>query len=94
MIDEEWETMSIMEANTLDMSAILMQAYNLGDCINGSFEVADYLFWKTEVESSQEVQSVIKLLDKKKELFEECQRFGHFHPDGSSKRDSSSLGSF
>lgn len=72
--------MSIMEAETLDMSAILMQAYDMGDMINASAEVADYLYWKSQVESNAEVKQLQALFVKKKELFDECQRFGHYHP--------------
>lgn len=72
--------MSIMEADTLDMSAILMHAFDMGDMINSSAEVADYLYWKAAVEGSNEVKEVQALFNKKKDLFEECERFGHFHP--------------
>jgi cell fate (sporulation/competence/biofilm development) regulator YlbF (YheA/YmcA/DUF963 family) len=72
--------MSIMEADTLDMSAILMHAYDMGDMIKSSTEVADYLYWKAAVESSAEVKQLQTLFAKKKELFEECERFGHYHP--------------
>ncbi|MGG1514757.1 YlbF family regulator [Paenibacillus oryzisoli] len=69
-----------METETLDMSAILMQAYDMGDMINSSAEVADYLYWKRAVEGSQEVKDLQRVFAKKKELFEECERFGHYHP--------------
>ena len=72
--------MSMMEAQTLDMSAILMQAYDVGDMIKSSAEVADYLYWKHELERSSEVKELKALFLKKKELFEECERFGHYHP--------------
>lgn len=73
--------MSVMEANTIDMSAILMQAYEIADLIKCSADVANYLYWKNEVETDPEVQKLAKQFAKKKELFEECQRFGRFHPD-------------
>jgi cell fate (sporulation/competence/biofilm development) regulator YlbF (YheA/YmcA/DUF963 family) len=73
--------LSIMEARALDMSTLITQAYEIGDLINSSTEVAEYLYWKQEVEQSQEVQKTVKKLERKKELYEECQRFGHFHPD-------------
>jgi cell fate (sporulation/competence/biofilm development) regulator YlbF (YheA/YmcA/DUF963 family) len=72
--------MSILEADMLDMSAVLMHAYDMGDMIKSSAEVADYLYWKTAVESSAEVKELQALFMKKKELFEECERFGHYHP--------------
>jgi cell fate (sporulation/competence/biofilm development) regulator YlbF (YheA/YmcA/DUF963 family) len=72
--------MSILEADMLDMSAVLIHAYDMGDMINSSAEVADYLYWKTAVENSVEVKELQALFLKKKELFEECERFGHYHP--------------
>lgn len=73
--------MAVIEAQSLDMSAILMQAYDLGDMINVSAETADYLYWKRRKDEDPEVHELVKQFNKKKELFEECQRFGHFHPD-------------
>ncbi|OPH53058.1 regulator [Paenibacillus ferrarius] len=69
-----------MEADTIDMSAVLMQAYDMGDMINSSAEVADYLYWKNAVENSEEVKSLQIIFNRKKEAFEECERFGHYHP--------------
>ncbi|KOR88525.1 YlbF family regulator [Paenibacillus solani] len=73
--------MSVSELNTVDMAEVLTYAYELGDMINASVEVADYLYWKQAVERDLLIQSLIKKLDSKKELFEETQRFGHFHPN-------------
>ncbi|MFC0213204.1 YlbF family regulator [Paenibacillus chartarius] len=73
--------MSIMEAQTLDMAAILMQAYDVGDLINRSQEAADYAYWKQAMEQDPEAQRFIRELAKTKELFEETQRFGHYHPN-------------
>ncbi|WP_442603882.1 YlbF family regulator [Paenibacillus sp. KN14-4R] len=73
--------MSILEENTLDMSAILMQAYDVGDMIKDSAELADYLYWKQALNTDPEVKELMKLFAKKKEMFEECERFGHFHPN-------------
>lgn len=73
--------MAVTEAQALDMSAILMQAYDLGDMIKISAETADYLYWKQRKDEDPQVKELVKLFNKKKDLFEECQRFGHFHPD-------------
>ncbi|RAV19931.1 YlbF family regulator [Paenibacillus contaminans] len=73
--------MSILEAEAIDMAGVLMHAYELGDLINGSAEVSQYLYWKRKVEQDEEVKRLVRLFAKKKELFEECERFGHFHPD-------------
>jgi len=71
----------VLEANTLDMSAVLLQAYEVGEMINNSVETADYLYWKERMESNSDVQRLVKLFAKKKELLEETQRFGHYHPN-------------
>ncbi|MFS0839442.1 YlbF family regulator [Paenibacillus sp. 1P03SA] len=73
--------MSVAEAKTMDMSSILMGAYQVGDLINNSAEVADYLYWKQAVEQDFEAQRLVREFNKAKDLFEECERFGHFHPD-------------
>jgi len=72
---------AILEANALDMSAILLRAYDVGDMINASAELADYLYCKQAMEADSEVAQVAKQFAKAKERFEECERFGHFHPN-------------
>ncbi|UNK20232.1 YlbF family regulator [Paenibacillus sp. N3/727] len=79
--------MSVSELNTVDMAEVLTYAYELGDMINASVEVADYLYWKQAVENDPGIQALIHKLDAKKELFEETQRFGHFHPNYHSAKD-------
>ena len=64
----------------LDMAALLTAAYELGDMINHSADAADYEYWKAEMRNDPEAQRLIKLFGKAKEKFEECQRFGRFHP--------------
>ncbi|MEX2460915.1 MAG: YlbF family regulator [Paenibacillaceae bacterium] len=73
--------MAVMEAKALDMATILLQAYELGDWINDSTEVAEYLQSKFEMEHDTGVKEIICSFAAKKQLFEECERFGHFHPD-------------
>ncbi|CAG7622729.1 YlbF family regulator [Paenibacillus allorhizosphaerae] len=73
--------MAIMEPQTLDMSAILLGAYELADMIKNSAETADYLYWKERKDQDEEVKRLMPLLNRKKELFEETQRFGHYHPN-------------
>ncbi|MFS0871530.1 YlbF family regulator [Paenibacillus xylanilyticus] len=79
--------MSVAELNTVDMAQVLTGAYELGDMINQSAEVSDYLYWKQQVETNPEIQAGIRKLNAKKELFEETQRFGHFHPDYHAAKD-------
>ncbi len=85
--DKAGATMAVIEAQAMDMSAILMQAYDLGDLIKDSAETADYLYWKQRKEEDPQVHDLLKQFQKKKDLFEECQRFGHFHPDYHSALD-------
>ncbi|MNC04184.1 hypothetical protein D3C75_516180 [compost metagenome] len=63
------------------MAEVLTYAYELGDMINQSAEVSDYLYWKGRVSANPEIQIIVRRLQSKKELFEETQRFGHFHPN-------------
>ncbi|MNI47807.1 hypothetical protein D3C73_1023430 [compost metagenome] len=75
------EAVSVMEKTALDMSAVLLRAYDLGDMILASKEVADYQQGKRLMAENAEAQALIRKLMQKKDLFEECQRFGHFHPE-------------
>jgi len=73
--------MSIQETTALDMSAILLRAYDVGDMIRTSAELAEYLYWKHAVDADSESQRLIGRFAKAKTTFEECERFGHFHPN-------------
>ncbi len=73
--------MSILETKTLDMSVLLLKAYEIGDMINASAEVAEYLYWKDQVDRDSDIQNCVKLFKIKKQQFAECERFGHYHPD-------------
>jgi len=75
------------ETVALDMASLLLSAYDIGDSIIQSAEVAEYLYWKSAVEQDQEVKTLSKHFAKAKELFEECQRFGRFHPDYHAAKD-------
>jgi cell fate (sporulation/competence/biofilm development) regulator YlbF (YheA/YmcA/DUF963 family) len=72
---------------SLDLSDLLIHAYDIGDSILGSPEVQDYLYWKQAAETDGQVIALSKLLIKKKELWDECQRFGRFHPDYHSAKE-------
>jgi len=63
------------------MAALLLAAYDLGDMINQSADAADYLYWKAQLARDEEAQALIRDFRKAKERFEECSRFGRFHPD-------------
>jgi len=73
--------MAVMESRTLDMSAMLMEAYDLADMIKNSAETADYLYWKQKKDADAEVQRLVKEFQRSKERFAECERFGHYHPN-------------
>lgn len=73
--------MDVAELNTVNMAEVLIYAYELGDMINESAEVSDYLYWKQRVAENPEIAEWIRRLEAKKELFEETKRFGHFHPN-------------
>ncbi|RCX23049.1 cell fate (sporulation/competence/biofilm development) regulator YlbF (YheA/YmcA/DUF963 family) [Fontibacillus phaseoli] len=79
--------MSVTETNTVDMAELLTNAYELGDMINQSAAVSDYLYWKRRVEEDADIQVLVKKLAAKKELFDETQRFGHFHPNYHEAKD-------
>lgn len=79
--------MSVSEIKTVDMAQMLTYAYELGDMINDSVCVSDYLYWKQMIGQDENIQAYIRKLDKAKELFEETQRFGHFHPNYHAAKD-------
>lgn len=79
--------MSVTEINTVDMASLLTNAYELGDMINSSADVANYMYWKQQVEQNEDIQKLVRQFHKKKELFDECQRFGHFHPSYHEAKD-------
>ena len=74
-------------SSSLDMASLLLNAYDIGDSINQSAEVADYLYWKTAVDKDEEVKQLQAQFARAKELYEECQRFGRFHPDYHAAKD-------
>jgi len=74
-------------AATIDMASLLLKAYELGDTIIDSAPVADYLYWQSEVANNTEVKEIQREFNKAKELFEECQRFGRFHPNYHEAKD-------
>jgi len=66
---------------TLDMSEILMDVYQLADEINRSEEVKAYLACKKKMQQDPEAQKLIREFQRVKELYKEAQRFGIFHPN-------------
>lgn len=82
-----WEHAEGGGAETIDMARLLLHAYELGDSINQSAEVAEYLYWKQEVDNDAEVAALKQKFRKAKETFAECERFGRFHPDYHAAKD-------
>lgn len=81
------ETYAPFGTASLDMASLLMDAYDLGDSINQSAEVAEYLYWKKAVFEDAQVIEMSKEFEKAKEFFTECERFGRFHPDYHAAKD-------
>jgi cell fate (sporulation/competence/biofilm development) regulator YlbF (YheA/YmcA/DUF963 family) len=73
--------MSIMERQALDFSMLISKAYDLGHSIEMSTEVAAYLYWKDLMNQDQQVKHWIIQMNKAKERFADCERYGHFHPN-------------
>jgi cell fate (sporulation/competence/biofilm development) regulator YlbF (YheA/YmcA/DUF963 family) len=76
----------MMAAVSLDVTEILYDVYSLADMIVSSQEMRDYLYWKQRLSEDDEAQRYVRLLNRKKEEFEDVQRFGHFHPDYHEKK--------
>lgn len=74
-------------AASIDMGALLLKAYELGDTIIASETVANYLHWQSEVAKNTEVKAIQREFQRAKELFEETQRFGRFHPNYHEAKD-------
>ena len=73
--------MGVPQTHTIDMCQVLASAYELGDMINHSVEVANYLYWKRRMDANASIHSVIQKLTIEKRRFAQTERFGHFHPD-------------
>ncbi|MFC4305837.1 YlbF family regulator [Cohnella boryungensis] len=64
-----------------DMATLISRAFELGDSLIHSAFAAEYAYWKDRVVQDSEAQSLKREFAKAKEKFEECERFGRFHPD-------------
>jgi cell fate (sporulation/competence/biofilm development) regulator YlbF (YheA/YmcA/DUF963 family) len=73
--------MSILERQALDFSLLLTKAADLGDALLQSAELADYVYWKGRMEQDPETAKMMMKLSRVRERFEECERFGHYHPN-------------
>lgn len=69
------------ERYVADFTELLSQAYALGDMIKRSDLTDQYVYWKQQVKQDEEAARLSRQLALAKEKFEECERFGRFHPD-------------
>ncbi|WP_054950238.1 YlbF family regulator [Numidum massiliense] len=66
---------------SLDFVEILAEASSVSDEIIKTPLVARYLQLKRQLAQDESAQQLIQAFQKKKQLFEEAKRFGHYHPD-------------
>ncbi|MFC7372049.1 YlbF family regulator [Fictibacillus iocasae] len=66
---------------TVSQLSILEETSGLASMVAQSEAASAYRYWKNELESDSEAQSLIKRFQYMKEQFEEVQRFGKYHPD-------------
>lgn len=66
---------------SLDIVEILAEASSVSDEIIKTPLVARYLQLKRQLAQDESAQQLIQAFQKKKQLFEEAKRFGHYHPD-------------
>ncbi|QHT61847.1 YlbF family regulator [Paenibacillus lycopersici] len=84
---ESFDSFESGDSTSLDMGQLLLRAYDIGDLVNQSAEVAEYAYWKTVVDEHEQVRELVKKFAKAKELFADCERFGRFHPDYHAAKD-------
>jgi len=72
---------SVMEREALDFSLLLSKTCDLSDAMLRSVEMADFLYWKERMEQDPAVKELLRKMARAKERFEECERFGHYHPN-------------
>lgn len=72
--------MSLLERQALDFSLLMTKTSELSDALLQSVEVADYVYWKERMERDPEKVKLLGKMSRAKQLFEECERFGHYHP--------------
>lgn len=73
--------MSTATATEPDLSQMVDQAYKISDLIQDSQPMREYLRAKETMEKDPEAQKLIRDFQRKKDAYEEVQRFGKYHPD-------------
>jgi len=71
----------IETVESVDMVELIMESHELSQMINQSNEVEAYLTAKKRMEEDTQAQELLALFEKKKEAYEDVQRFGKYHPD-------------
>lgn len=66
---------------TIDLTAILDETDRLNELILHSQEARQYRLCKLRMDQDEEAQACVQQFIAKKELFEEVERFGKYHPD-------------
>lgn len=84
---ESFDSFGTEGTNSLDMGQLLLHAYEIGDLVNQSAEVAEYVYCKSMIEQDEEVRLLVKKFEKAKDAFVDCERFGRFHPDYHSAKE-------
>ncbi len=64
-----------------DLVQLIDLTYELAEAINNSAKMKEYQKIKAECEQDQEVNKLKAEFLRKKELYEEIERFGKYHPD-------------
>ncbi|MDQ0206470.1 YlbF/YmcA family competence regulator [Alkalicoccobacillus murimartini] len=66
---------------TISEMELLERTQGLGDVIIESETFADYIHAKEQLQANTEAQTLIADFNKMKDMHEEVQRFGKYHPD-------------
>jgi cell fate (sporulation/competence/biofilm development) regulator YlbF (YheA/YmcA/DUF963 family) len=73
--------MSVRERQALDYALLLNTAHDLSQSMLRSVQIADFLYWKSRLQVDHDATVWMKKLERAKDRFVECERFGHFHPN-------------
>jgi cell fate (sporulation/competence/biofilm development) regulator YlbF (YheA/YmcA/DUF963 family) len=76
-----WGDVMVFKTESLSFTDILYEVYELADLVGSSQELKDYVAAKSALANDLETQQQIADFNRMKELHEEVQRFGKYHPD-------------
>ncbi|GEN35000.1 YlbF family regulator [Aneurinibacillus danicus] len=71
----------MMTLSPLDFQEVMERAYRIGELLTGSEEMKRYLESRRRMEQDPEAEAKIASFNRMKEVYEEVQRFGKYHPD-------------